>query len=310
VVAPGLDSPVEDGTRIAVRFGRPINLVVDGDKTRHWVTATDVTSALDQIGMRLSGAALSTSRGASISRSGMTLRVATAKRIRFAVGAAKPVTRTVAAVTVGQALKLAHVRLDKDDQVRPGPGRLVHKGDRITVTRIRVVQRHATESLGYSTRTTADSSMYKGQEKVVRAGRSGSRHVTYRLRFENGKAVARKLLRVTRVVRPVDALVKVGTKERAPVAPPAPAAPSYSSGSTVWDALAGCESGGNWATNTGNGYYGGLQFNLGTWQAYGGTGLPSENSRETQIAIATKVRDASGGYGAWPACAASLGLPR
>ena len=42
----------------------------------------------------------------------------------------------------------------------------------------------------------------------------------------------------------------------------------------MWDSLAQCESGGNWAINTGNGYYGGLQFNLGTWQAYGGTGLP------------------------------------
>jgi uncharacterized protein YabE (DUF348 family) len=296
-----------------VRFGRPLNLVVDGEKTRHWVTATDVTSALDQIGMRLGGAALSTSRGASISRDGMTLRVATAKRLRFAVGAAKPVTRTVAAVTVGQALRLAHVKVDKDDQVRPGPGRLVHKGDRITVTRVRVVKRNVTERLSYSTRTTADSSMYKGQEKVVRAGRSGSRHVAYRLRFENGKVVGRKLLRISHVVKPVDALVRVGTKVKAPVAPAAPAAPAapnYASGGTVWDALAGCESGGNWATNTGNGYYGGLQFNLGTWQAYGGTGLPSQNSRETQIAIATKVRDASGGYGAWPACAASLGLPR
>jgi resuscitation-promoting factor RpfA len=87
------------------------------------------------------------------------------------------------------------------------------------------------------------------------------------------------------------------------------AAPTATSAST-WDALAQCESGGNWATNTGNGYYGGLQFSLGTWQAYGGSGLPSNASRETQIAIATKLRDASGGYGAWPACAASLGLPR
>ena len=89
--------------------------------------------------------------------------------------------------------------------------------------------------------------------------------------------------------------MRVGTK----------AAPVYTSGgSGVWDRLAQCESGGNWATNTGNGYYGGLQFSLGTWQAYGGTGLPSNNSRETQIAVATRLRDASGGYGAWPGCAA------
>ena len=76
-----------------------------------------------------------------------------------------------------------------------------------------------------------------------------------------------------------------------------------------WDRLAQCESGGNWHINTGNGYYGGLQFSLGTWHAYGGTGLPSQHSRENQIAIATKLRNASGGYGAWTACAARLGLP-
>jgi hypothetical protein len=80
----------------------------------------------------------------------------------------------------------------------------------------------------------------------------------------------------------------------------------------VWDQLAQCESGGDWSINTGNGYYGGLQFNLGTWQAMGGgayAALPSEASREEQIAVATKLRDANGGYGAWPACSASLGLP-
>ena len=70
----------------------------------------------------------------------------------------------------------------------------------------------------------------------------------------------------------------------------------------VWDRIAACESGGNWAANTGNGYYGGLQFNLGTWHAYGGPGRPDQQSRETQISIAEKVRDASGGYGAWPVC--------
>ena len=88
----------------------------------------------------------------------------------------------------------------------------------------------------------------------------------------------------------------------------APASPAQAS-SVNWDAVAQCESGGNWSINTGNGYYGGLQFSLGTWHAYGGSGLPSQHSREEQIAVATKLRNASGGYGAWPACAAKLGLP-
>jgi uncharacterized protein YabE (DUF348 family) len=296
VVVPGLDSPVGDGTRIAVRFGRPLELAIDGHETRHWVTATDVTSALEQLGIRVGDARLSTSRGAAISRNGMRLSVVTPKRVTYAVGSAHPVTKTVTALTVAQALKKQGVRVDKNDVVKPGLGKVLSKKDRITVTKVRVATRKVTESIPFRTVTTSDSSMYQGDQKVLRSGRSGHRAVTYRLRYENGKLVHRSVLGVHGVVQPVNALVKVGTKAK-----PAPT-PSYSSGSSVWDAIAQCESGGNWAANTGNGYYGGLQFNLGTWQAYGGSGLPSQASRETQIAIAEKVRAASGGYGAWPVC--------
>ena len=76
---------------------------------------------------------------------------------------------------------------------------------------------------------------------------------------------------------------------------------------TVWDQLARCESGGNWSINTGNGYYGGLQFSLPTWRAVGGTGYPHENSREEQIARA-EILLARSGWGQWPACTAKLGL--
>lgn len=84
------------------------------------------------------------------------------------------------------------------------------------------------------------------------------------------------------------------------------ATPTATSAST-WDALAQCESGGNWATNTGNGFSGGLQFTPQTWAAYGGTGSPESASRAQQIAVAEKVQ-AGQGWGAWPACAAKLGL--
>ena len=85
------------------------------------------------------------------------------------------------------------------------------------------------------------------------------------------------------------------------------AAPANAASGSTWDALAQCESGGNWAINTGNGYYGGLQFNLGTWQANGGAGNPASASRSAQIAVAERVL-ASQGWGAWPACSAQLGL--
>ncbi|WP_415856266.1 transglycosylase family protein [Sinomonas sp. G460-2] len=86
------------------------------------------------------------------------------------------------------------------------------------------------------------------------------------------------------------------------------AAPAANAASTsTWDAIAQCESGGNWAINTGNGYYGGLQFTLGTWQSFGGTGMPNQASKAQQIAVAERVL-ASQGWGAWPACSAKLGL--
>ncbi|AWW40353.1 transglycosylase [Streptomyces sp. AS58] len=77
----------------------------------------------------------------------------------------------------------------------------------------------------------------------------------------------------------------------------------------VWDRIARCESGGNWHINTGNGYYGGLQFSAGTWRAFGGTAYaPTADraSKEQQIAVATEVQRAQG-WGAWPTCSARAG---
>jgi LysM repeat protein len=76
--------------------------------------------------------------------------------------------------------------------------------------------------------------------------------------------------------------------------------------SSVWDKVAQCESGGNWNTNTGNGYYGGLQFSAGTWRAYGGSGSAHNASREQQIAVAERVLAAQG-WGAWPVCSRKAG---
>ncbi|HZP55415.1 MAG TPA: transglycosylase family protein [Candidatus Saccharimonadales bacterium] len=87
------------------------------------------------------------------------------------------------------------------------------------------------------------------------------------------------------------------------VTPPA----TYASDGSVWDDLAQCESGGNWSINTGNGFYGGLQFTLGSWYAVGGSGYPNEASREEQIARA-EILQARSGWGNWPACSARLGL--
>jgi nucleoid-associated protein YgaU len=100
----------------------------------------------------------------------------------------------------------------------------------------------------------------------------------------------------------------------AAVAPLLAAGPAHAD-SVNWDAIAACESGGNWSINSGNGYYGGLQFSAGTWRAYGGGAYaPTANqaSRSAQIAVAEKVL-AGQGIGAWPVCgkrAGSTATPR
>jgi len=84
------------------------------------------------------------------------------------------------------------------------------------------------------------------------------------------------------------------------------AAPASAATTGQWDAVAQCESGGNYAINTGNGFYGGLQFTLSTWAAYGGRGAPQNASKSEQIAVAERVL-AGQGKGAWPVCGTGLG---
>jgi hypothetical protein len=112
---------------------------------------------------------------------------------------------------------------------------------------------------------------------------------------ETSTSKGRSLLRLA-VVGAVAAgtpLVLAGTASAAP--------------QTAWDKLASCESGGNWSTNTGNGYYGGIQFNATTWHRYGGSGMPHHASKAQQIAVAERTLAAQG-WGAWPACSRKMGL--
>ena len=303
VVAPSADSALADGQTIAIRYGRPLDVTVDGHANRYWVTATDVDTALDQLGLRFGGADLSASRSSSIARTGLSLAVVTPKTLTVRIGGAKKHTTTVTAVRVSGALRELGVRVDGNDKVKPGLRTAVRDGDRLTVTKVRVLRRQATRPVAFGTVKRADGSMYSDETTTVRDGRSGLRRIYLKVTRENGHVTRRAVVRTRLVRSPVSAVVHYGTKERpAPAPEPAPAPSSSSGGSGIWDRIASCESGGNWAANTGNGYYGGLQFNLGTWAAYGGSGRPDQQSREAQIAVAERVAAASGGYGAWPVC--------
>jgi hypothetical protein len=150
--------------------------------------------------------------------------------------------------------------------------------------------------------------LLEGTTKTTTKGTDGSKAVTYLYTYLDGKLSTTKVVGSKLVAKAVDEEVLVGTKPK-PTAPTTTTTdttePTTSGGSGAWDRIAACESGGNWAANTGNGYYGGLQFDHGTWAAYGGTAYSSNAngaSKAQQIAIAEKVKADRGGYGAWPVC--------
>ena len=152
-----------------------------------------------------------------------------------------------------------------------------------------------------------DPELPRGRREVVEKGRPGEQTVVMRVHVQNGEEVRREQVRAGATTPPRKRVVRVGTNDDVPDTVLAPAV-----GAGIWDALARCEAGGNWATNSGNGYYGGLQFDRQTWVAYDGdqyAPLPHQAGRDAQIAVASRVRDERGGYGSWPACARKLGLP-
>jgi resuscitation-promoting factor RpfB len=312
VVAPNLDAQVAEGTRVAVKFGRQVTFTVDGAQQTIWTTATTVNEALGALAIDLAGAQLSTSRSLGIGRQGLTIIIATEKTV-IIIDAGKKRTVTTTGQTLADALAAAKITVDRNDKLSANPSVRLVDGSKFTFTRIDIKSKTKKIKVDFDTTRKKTSTLKKGDTKVDTPGVTGVRAVTYRLVQHNGKIVSRTKIKSKLLKKPVTKVILVGTKT--------PTAEKSSSGSrsgssssssstpsgSVWDKLAQCESGGNWSINTGNGYYGGLQFSLSTWRAYGGSGMPHQASREQQIAIAKKLQ-ADAGWGSWPACSSKLGL--
>ena len=302
VVAPSVNTKVQDGTRIAVKFGRQVTFTVDGAAQTIWTTAVTVDDALNALSVDLAGAELSTSRGSAIGRQGLTIVIATQKKI-IIVDAGKKRTITTTGQTLADALAAAKIKVDEDDKLSASPDTRLVDGKKFTFTQVDVSSKTKRIKVDFDTVRKKSSKLKKGVTKIDTEGVRGVRAITYELVRHNGKIVKRVKIKSRLLSKPKSEVILVGTKKTTTSKSSGSSTPSGS----VWDKLAKCESGGNWSINTGNGYYGGLQFSLSTWRAYGGSGLPSNASREQQIAIAKKLQ-ADAGWGAWPACSAKLGL--
>jgi resuscitation-promoting factor RpfB len=310
VVAPNLDAKVAEGTRVAVKFGRQVTFTVDGAQQTIWTTATTVNEALGALAIDLAGAQLSTSRSSGIGRQGLTIIIATEKTV-IIIDAGKKRTITTTGQTLADALAAAKITVDGDDKLSAKPSARLMDGSKFTFTRVDIKSKTKKIKVDFDTTRKKTSTLNKGDTKVDTPGVSGVRAVTYRLTWHNGKVVSRSKIKSKLLKKPVTKVILVGTKTPTAEKSSSGSSSGSSSSSTpsgsVWDKLAECESGGNWSINTGNGYYGGLQFSLSTWRAYGGSGYPHQASREQQIAIAKKLQ-AAAGWGSWPACSSKLGL--
>ncbi|MER7398037.1 ubiquitin-like domain-containing protein [Streptomyces sp. NPDC000151] len=297
IVAPGPDAPLTSGDEVAVRYGRPVVLTVDGHRRRVWTTARTVEGALRQLGVRAEGAYISASRSLPIARHGIELAVRTERTVTFMADGRARSIRTNAA-TVRAALVRAGIALHGQDTTSVPLDSFPREGQTISVLRVTGSREVREEPIAYETRRVPDAALFKGTESVVQQGHQGVRRVTYQLRTVNGVRQRPRLLRQEVISVPRSEIVHVGTA----TVPAGVAGADHLN----WRGLAECETGGRADAVDPSGTYGGLyQFDRATWHSLGGTGAPQDAPPQEQTYRAKKLY-VSRGASPWPVCGRKL----
>jgi uncharacterized protein YabE (DUF348 family) len=297
---PAGTRPVHQSDTIVLRRSRPVQVSMDGQESKQmWTTASTVDEALAQLSMT-DAAPAAASRGSRLPLAGMALPVVSAKNVHINDGGVISDQR-LAAPNVEQLLAAAGAPLDQGDKVVPPPSTPVTEGMEVVVTRIRMQKVTERVPLPPPAQRIEDPTMNMSRHVVEDPGTPGTQDVTFAVSMVDGAATGR-LPVANEIVTPArPEVLRVGAK-------PGTEVPPVSNGRT-WDALASCEAGGNWGIDTGNGFFGGVQFDQGTWEHNGGLRYAPRAdlaTREEQITIAEVTR-ARQGWGAWPTCSARLG---
>ncbi|NNH70095.1 DUF348 domain-containing protein [Nocardia uniformis] len=301
-VSPTASSKVSDGDTITLNRAREVALTVDGQQQKVWTTALTVAEALVKLSLP-SDVFTSPARPTPLPLEGGQLLVTSPRTLELADNGGAPMLVRLAAPTVGELLKVQGRPLVNQDTVEPAASTPLSDGMKIVVTR-RVVENHTERGLALDPPEIVieDPELNMSRTVVENPGVPGVHDATFAVSIVNGKEAGRELIDSNVLVPAQPKTVRKGAK-------PGTEVPEVQDGAT-WDALAQCESGGNWAINTGNGYYGGIQFDLNTWQRQGGTRYAPRAdlaTREEQIAIAEVTRQRQG-WGAWPSCTSRMGL--
>ena len=330
VVAPGPDEALATGAQIEVLVADEITAIIDGAETTFWTTARTADELLTDLSADGSVATVAAARTADGRTDVRDMPVVADGEVEV--------------LADGVAQRLAPTGEDDAFDVLAAAGVPVGKLDTVTlamaedgtpqvvVARESVERRDEAVEIPFQTVNQDDPNLFVGETRVVQEGVAGEVHRVVRARIVDGQEVS-AATRETVTREPVHRIVSVGTKERpapepapepaaAPAAPSAraetPAAPAPAAAapanqgsapsSRVWAQLAQCESGGNPSIVSSNGLYHGLyQFSVQTWQAVGGSGLPSQASAAEQTKRAQILQERSG-WGQWPACSRKLGL--
>ncbi|OZD11695.1 resuscitation-promoting factor [Rhodococcus sp. 06-156-3C] len=300
LVAPSGDSELSDGETVVLRRARELSVTVDGQPQQIWTTALTVDEALQQMDLA-EDVHVSASRGERLPLEGTELDVALPKAVSLVDGAAPAAPLTLAAPTVREFLEEAGKPLEQADTVTPAPDEKVEDGTEIVVTRDRTETKTETTDVEPPEQRIEDPTMNMSRTVVENPGSPGVSDITWEINTVNGQEVGREKVDEDIQVPAQPKVVRVGAK-------PGTEVPPVENGA-IWDALAQCEATGNWAINTGNGFFGGVQFDQNTWERQGGLKYAPRAdlaTREEQIAIAS-VTQKSQGWGAWPACTSRLG---
>jgi resuscitation-promoting factor RpfB len=296
---PSANQPVHQSDKIVLRRGRPLQVSIDGQQSKQvWTTATTVDEALKQLSMS-DAAPAAASRASRLPLAGMALPLVSSKNVNINDGGAAS-TKRLAAPNVGLLLAAAGAPLEQEDKVVPPPSTPVTDGMQIEVTRIRTQTITARMALPASMSRIEDPTINISRRIDEDPGTPGTQDVTFAVSTVNGVVTDRRLLAHQVVTPSRPSVQRIGAKEGTEV-------PLITDGA-IWDTLASCESTGNWAINTGNGFYGGVQFTQSTWEESGGLRYAPRAdlaTREEQIAIAVVTRERQG-WGAWPVCGTRL----
>ncbi|WP_282702739.1 resuscitation-promoting factor [Streptomyces sp. CC219B] len=297
VVAPAPGADLNSGDEVAVRYGRPVRLTLDGRRRQVWTTARTVDEALRQLGVRAEGAYLSVARSLRIGREGLALDVRTERSVTIMADGRARTVRTNAA-TVREAVEEAGITLRGQDTTSVALASFPRDGQTVTVLRITGTKEVREEQIPFDVERTEDPSLFKGTEVVEQSGQPGLRRVTYSLRTVNGVKQKPRRIRTETVREPRTQVVKVGTK-------PMPTS-VQGADHLNWQGLAACESGGRPDAVDPSGTYGGLyQFDTRTWQGLGGKGRPQDAPASEQTFRAKKLY-VQRGASPWPHCGARL----